>query len=67
MKEEEENSPRKFNSLSDLHRVLGVSKPQHPLVSVVDNMDNKIGLHKLTHPFILDFYKISYITNLSGN
>ena len=29
-------------------------------------MDNKIGLHKISQPFILDFYKISYSTHLSG-
>jgi len=62
----EENSPHKFESLSDLHRVLGLPKPLHPLISVVDNMDNEIGSHKIIDSFSLDFYKISYITNLSG-
>ena len=62
----EENGPRKFDSLSDLHRVLGLPKPLHPMISVVDNTDNKIGLHKIPHSFILDFYKISYSTHLSG-
>jgi AraC family transcriptional activator of pobA len=62
----EENTPRRFNSLSDLHRVLGLPKPLHPLISLVDNTDNKIGLHKISDSFILDFYKVSYITNLRG-
>ena len=62
----EESSPRRFNSLSDLHRVLGLPKPLHPMISVVDNMDNNIGSHKISYSFILDFYKISYSTHLSG-
>lgn len=62
----EENTPHKFDSLSDLHRVLGLPKPLHPMISLVDDTDNKIGLHKLPHSFILNFYKISFSTNLSG-
>ncbi len=62
----EENSPRKFDSLSDLHRVLGLPKPLHPLISVVDNTDNKIGFYKIPDSFTLNFYKISFSINLSG-
>ena len=37
----EENIPYKFESLSDLHRVLGLPKPLHPLISLVENKDNE--------------------------
>lgn len=57
----------KFESLSDLHRVLGLPKPLHPLVSLIDNTDNKVAPdNKLPHSFILSFYKVSYKPNLQG-
>ena len=62
----EENIPYKFESLSDLHRVLGLPKPLHPLISLVENKDNEIDSGKLPGSFISNFYKISYKKNLSG-
>lgn len=62
----EENTFYKFESLSDLHRVLGLPKPLHPLISLVENKDNYIGIKKLPNSFVLNFYKISYKTNLNG-
>jgi AraC family transcriptional regulator, transcriptional activator of pobA len=61
-----ENTPHKFESLSDLHRLLGLPKPLHPLISLVENRDNEIDVSKLPALFIHDFYKISYKKNLSG-
>lgn len=61
-----ENLPHKFESLSDLHRVLGLPKPLHPLISLVENKDNEVDLSKLPGSFIHDFYKISYKKNLTG-
>lgn len=34
--------PYKFNSLSDLHRMLGLPQPLHPLISLIDNNDNTL-------------------------
>jgi len=62
----EESSPHKFDSLSDLHRVLGLPKPLHPMISLVDNIDNKVELNKLPNSHIQAFYKISYKSNLRG-
>jgi AraC family transcriptional activator of pobA len=62
-----ENIPYKFESLSDLHRVLGLPKPLQPLISLVDNIDNKVAPDKkLPNPFILNFYKVAYKLNLRG-
>lgn len=58
--------PHKFESLSDLHRVLGLPKPLHPLISLVENKDNKINLTKLPGSFVHSFYKISLKNNLTG-
>lgn len=62
----EENIPQKFVSISDLHRVLGLPKPMHPLVSLVDNTRIAIEKEQLPSSFLFNFYKISYKTNLKG-
>ena len=61
-----ENTPHRFETLSKLHRVLGLPKPLHPLISLVENKDNEIDLKKMPDSFIHDFYKISYKQNLKG-
>ncbi|RZL27991.1 MAG: AraC family transcriptional regulator, partial [Pedobacter sp.] len=33
----EDFTPHQFDSISDLHRMLGLPKPFHPLVTLVDN------------------------------
>ncbi len=62
----EVNIPYKFDSLSEVHRVLGLPKPKHPMISLVQNKDNYIDVNKLPNSFVLNFYKISYKTNLNG-
>jgi len=62
----EENIPHKFESLTELHRVLGLPKPLHPLISLVENKDNNFDSWKLPGSFITSFYKISYKKNLTG-
>ena len=65
MKKEIE-SPHFFNSISELHRVLGLPKPLHPLVSLVDNTLIAIKKEQLPSAFLFNFYKISYKKNLKG-
>lgn len=62
----EENIPYKFESLSEVHRLFGLPKPLHPMISFVDNTDNKINPNILPSPHISAFYKISYKSNLTG-
>ncbi|SKC43833.1 helix-turn-helix domain-containing protein [Ohtaekwangia koreensis] len=64
MKKEE--NPYKFNSISDLHRVLGLAKPLHPLVSLVDNSTISVEKQNLPTSFLLNFYKVSYKKGLNG-
>lgn len=58
--------PYKFKSLSAVHQALGLPKPQHPLISLVKNLNNEVDYSKLPDSNVLNFYKISYRTNLSG-
>jgi len=59
-------APRRFESLSDLHRALGLPKPLHPLISLVDNRDNQVAPQSFATPFSLNFYKIAYKPHLQG-
>lgn len=61
-----ENIPQQFNSISDLHRVLGLPKPLHPLVSLIDNSQVVINKEALADSFVLNFYNISYKKSESG-
>lgn len=61
-----ETFPRKFESLSEAHIALGLPKPQHPLISILNSMDNQVELSFQPHTHVLGFYKISYKPKLSG-
>ncbi|HET7178891.1 MAG TPA: helix-turn-helix transcriptional regulator [Chryseosolibacter sp.] len=62
----EDSVPHKFKSLTEMHRLLGLPEPEHPLISLVENKGNDIDLRKFPASFSHDFYKISYKQNLSG-
>lgn len=60
----DKNIPQKFESLSDLHKVFGLKKPLHPLVSFINIKDIKINPDELSSTMILNFYKIAYKTDV---
>jgi AraC-like DNA-binding protein len=62
----EERLPQKFDSISGLHRALGLPKPLHPLVSLVNYADITTPEAELPTLLLLNFYKISYKINLQG-
>lgn len=62
----EENSLYKFESLTDFHRVFGLPKPLHPMISFINIKDIKIQENELPDSIILNFYKIVYKTNTCG-
>jgi len=55
-----------FNSISDLHRVLGLPKPLHPLISLIDNTRITVDKDALFDSFTLNLYNISYKNSPSG-
>jgi AraC family transcriptional activator of pobA len=63
----EVNSIYKFDSLTDFHRVFGLSKPLHPLISFIDIADMKYDASELPASIVMDFYKIAYKPGLCGN
>ncbi|GGB97028.1 helix-turn-helix domain-containing protein [Dyadobacter sediminis] len=56
----------RFESLNDFHRVFGLPKPVHPLVSFIKIEDMKISPDALPPSIVLPFYKIAYKTSLCG-
>lgn len=62
----DKNIPYNYNSLTELHRMLGLPKPLHPLISFFDNTNRKIDYSNIADLRTSAFYKISYKSNLSG-
>ena len=62
----ENNISHKFNSITEAHRLLGLPKPKHPLVSLINSENNLVSSSSLTGSHVLNFYKISYRPRLSG-
>jgi AraC family transcriptional regulator, transcriptional activator of pobA len=59
-----ENTPHRINSISALHKLLGLPKPIHPLASLIRNCDVKIVKEEFPTSLLLNFYKISYMEQI---
>ena len=57
---------RKLESIPDMHRMLGLAGPIHPLISLLDSTKAHIDLKQLPGSYVAGFYKISFITKLGG-
>lgn len=62
----EERLLYKFESLTDFHRVFGLQKPLHPMISFINIEDMKNLPNEFPHSMALNFYKIAYKTNTCG-
>jgi AraC-like DNA-binding protein len=62
----EDNAPLRFESLADAHRLFGLLKPKHPLISIINGTTAQLDMNGFRHNHVLSFYKISYKPNLSG-
>ena len=48
-----------INSISDIHKLLSISKPKHPSVSVVNSADAVFTKSNIWEKFVLNFYCIA--------
>ncbi|SDQ97020.1 Helix-turn-helix domain-containing protein [Chryseobacterium soldanellicola] len=55
-----QNYLHKFQSVSEFHKMFGLAKPEHPLVSFIRLEDMTLPAEGLSENMILDFYKIAY-------
>lgn len=58
--------PIVFKNISELTRELGMPKPQHPLVALVNYDVTKISRENAGRSFLIDFYKISFKKDFRG-
>ena len=59
-------TPAPIDSISVLHRLLGLPSPLHPLISMIDNTKIAVAIDQLPQSFLLSFYKISFKKLLKG-
>lgn len=58
--------PILFNSISELHKTLGLPLPLHPLISLVDYGSIQADITELSKGMVLNFYKVSFKKNFKG-
>jgi len=56
----------KLESITAIHRLLGLPGPVHPLISLMDATEGQIDMCRLPASYVTSFYKISFITKLGG-
>ena len=57
----------RFRSISESHEAFGLPKPQHPLISLIHFSENNPFNTEMAPIYdVLDFYKITFITQNSG-
>lgn len=66
MKKGMHGAPHRFESLSEVHRLLELPPPVHPLISLIEIKNQEIDPGKLPAAFVYNFYKISLKLNLRG-
>ncbi|RZJ91381.1 MAG: AraC family transcriptional regulator [Chryseobacterium sp.] len=58
--------PYQMKTISQYHQILGIAKPEHPLVSVISMDDFKPPAENSRTSVVFDFYVISMKTNFEG-
>ncbi len=59
-------TPAVYNSVSELHRAVGLPAPQHPLISIANYADITVPTAELPRAIVLNMYKISFKFNFTG-
>lgn len=62
----DEQTPKKFRSLTEAHLFFDLPEPKHPLISLINEAHSFMPDDKLSLRHVLGFYKISYKPKLSG-
>ncbi len=59
-------TPAIYNSVSELHRAVGLPAPQHPLISIANYADITVPIAALPPAIVMNMYKISFKFNFTG-
>lgn len=62
------DSPKiaKLESITEVHRMLGIPGPTHPLITLLDTREERINLSRLPVSYVTTLYKISFVSKLGG-
>ena len=58
--------PIRIKTITEFHRLRGLPKPEHPLISVVHYTDIKLSAEESTANVVFDFYSISVKRGMNG-
>ncbi len=61
------NAPERITSIAMLHKVLGMERPAHPLISVFDFNSVRLKEQTILRSLITDFYIIALKKDCAGN
>jgi AraC family transcriptional regulator, transcriptional activator of pobA len=64
--EKDEHWVLRYRTVSELLRALGLPKPMHPLIALVDYQDIVVDTKAIGKGYMLDFYKISFKKHFAG-
>jgi AraC family transcriptional activator of pobA len=56
----------KLESITEIHRMLGIPGPAHPLITLLDTREERINLSRLPVSYVTTLYKISFVSKLGG-
>ncbi|GAB3510691.1 helix-turn-helix domain-containing protein [Spirosoma knui] len=59
-------APHVINSISELHRLLSLPRPEHPLVSMINLSDLRTSCSELVGSFVYNFYSICIKKDFAG-
>jgi AraC family transcriptional activator of pobA len=60
------NHPRRVKSINEYHQFMGLPKPEHPLISVIDFESIKRLPYEESISVVFDFYSISLKKNFNA-
>jgi len=56
----------KLGSITEIHRMLDIPGPAHPLITLLDTREERINLSRLPVSYVTTLYKISFVSKLGG-
>jgi len=56
----------KLESITEIHRMLDIPGPIHPLITLLDTREERVNLSRLPVSYVTTLYKISFISKLGG-
>ncbi|WP_231729865.1 AraC family transcriptional regulator [Pedobacter sp. Leaf176] len=56
----------KLESIAEIHHILDLPGPTHPLITLLDTREERVNLSRLPVSYVTTLYKISFVSKLGG-